>query len=182
MYSEAQSRIRQWTETIERTQDQPYLDRARMLAQGGNLNAAINTIQSIASSGRSLSGEARNNIRNWQGQIRARENWARAQQVAGGGTPEALSQAIAIANRVPRSSTLRMDVNLAVNQWSQQLLSIANSQSNSNLARAIETARLIPRGSSAYNTAQQQIKNWEQLLNPEPPPFEPIVPIVESSF
>jgi hypothetical protein len=182
LYSEAQSRIRQWTETIERTQDQPYLDRARMLAQGGNLNAAINTIQSIASSGRSLSGEARNNIRNWQGQIRARENWARAQQVAGGGTPEALSQAIAIANRVPRSSTLRMDVNLAVNQWSQQLLSIANSQSNSNLARAIETARLIPRGSSAYNTAQQQIKNWQQLLNPEPPPFEPIVPIVESSF
>jgi len=182
LYSEAQRRIRQWTATIERIQDQPYLDRARMLAQGGNLNAAINTIQPIASSRRSLSGEARNEISNWQRQIRARENWTRAQQVAGAGTPEALSQAIAIANRVPRSSTLRMDVNFAVNQWSQQLLTIANSQSNSNLARAIETARLIPRGSSAYNAAQQQIKNWQQLLNPEPPPFEPIVPIVESSF
>jgi hypothetical protein len=182
LYSEAQRRIRQWTATIERIQDQPYLDRARMLAQGGNLNAAINTIQPIASSRRSLSGEARNEISNWQRQIRARENWTRAQQVAGAGTPEALSQAIAIANRVPRSSTLRMDVNFAVNQWSQQLLTIANSQSNSNLPRAIETARLIPRGSSAYNAAQQQIKNWQQLLNPEPPPFEPIVPIVESSF
>lgn len=182
LYSEAQRRIRQWTATIERIQDQPYLDRARMLAQSGNLTAAINTIQPIASSRRSLSGEARNEISNWQRQIRARENWTRAQQVAGAGTPEALSQAIAIANRVPRSSTLRMDVNFAINQWSQQLLTIANSQSNSDLARAIETAKLIPRGSSAYNTAQQQIKNWEQLLNPEPPPFEPIVPIVESSF
>lgn len=182
LYSEAQRRIREWTATIERIQDQPYLDRARMLARGGNFSDAINTIQPIASSRRSLSGEARNEISNWQRQIRARENWARAQQVAGAGTPEALSQAIAIANRVPRSSTLRMDVNFAVNQWSQQLLTIANSQSNSNLARAIETARLIPRGSSAYNTAQQQIKNWQQLLNPEPPPFEPIVPIVESSF
>lgn len=182
LYAEAQRRIRQWTGTIERTQDQPYLDQARILAQSGNLNAAINKIQPIASSRRSLSGEARNEISNWQRQIRARENWTRAQQVAGAGTPDALSQAIAIANRVPRSSTLRMDVNFAINQWSQQLLTIANSQSNSDLARAIETAKLIPRGSSAYNTAQQQIKNWEQLLNPEPPPFEPIVPIVESSF
>ena len=182
LYAEAQRRIRQWTATIERMQDQPYLDQARMLAQRGNLTAAINTIQPIASSRRSLSGEARKDISNWQGQIRARENWTRAQQVAGAGTPDALSQAIAIANRVPRSSTLRMDVNFAINQWSQQLLSIANSQSNSNLARAIETAKLIPRGSSAYNTAQQQIKNWQQLLNPEPPPFEAIVPIVESSF
>ena len=45
---------------------------------------------------------------------------------------------------------LRMDVNIAIDQWSQQLLQIARSQSESDLAKGIEIAQLIPRGSAAY--------------------------------
>ncbi|MDP5339004.1 MAG: chromosome segregation ATPase, partial [Nodularia sp. (in: cyanobacteria)] len=58
LYSEAQRKISTWTATVQRIQDQPYLDQARMLARGGDLTAAINTLQPIVSSGRSLAGEA----------------------------------------------------------------------------------------------------------------------------
>ncbi|KZL50773.1 chromosome segregation ATPase [Nodularia spumigena CENA596] len=182
LYSEAQNKINGWTATVERIQDQPYLDQARMLARSGDLNAAINTIQPIASSGRSLSSTATKAIEDWRGQIRARENWNRARAVAVAGTPEALSQAIGIAQRVPRNSTLRMDVNIAINQWSQQLFDIARSQGDFNIVRAIETAKLIPRSSSVYSRAQQQIENWQSFLNPpepEPPVIQPTVPIIE---
>ncbi|MDB9372722.1 chromosome segregation ATPase [Nodularia sphaerocarpa] len=179
LYSEAQSKINAWTATVQRIQDQPYLDQARMLARSGDLTAAINTAQSIASSRRSLSGEARKSIDDWQGQIRARENWTRAREVAAASTPEALSQAIGLADRVPRSSTLRMDVNIAINQWSQRLFDIARSQGEVNMLRGIEIAKLIPRSSSVYSRAQQQIKDWQSFLNPQPQELEPIVPIVE---
>ncbi len=179
LYSEAQRKISTWTATVQRIQDQPYLDQARMMARNGDLTGAINTVQPIVSSGRSLAGEARKAIDDWQGQIRARENWGRATQVAAASTPEALSQAIGLADRVPRNSTLRMDANIAINQWSQQLLDIARSQASVNIPRAIETANLIPRSSSVYSTAQQQIQNWQYVLNPEPQQIEPILPIGE---
>ncbi|GAX36501.1 chromosome segregation ATPase [Nodularia sp. NIES-3585] len=179
LYSEAQRKISTWTATVQRIQDQPYLDQARMLARGGDLTAAINTVQPIVSSGRSLAGEARKAINDWQGQIRARENWSSAREMAAASTPEALSQAIGLADRVPRNSTLRMDANIAINQWSQQLLDIARSQGEVNIPSAIETAKLIPRSSSVYSAAQQQIQNWQYVLNPEPEVFEPILPIIE---
>ncbi|WP_414529003.1 chromosome segregation ATPase [Nodularia chucula] len=180
LHSEAQKKINDWTATVQRIQDQPYLDQARMLARSGDLNAAINTAQPIASSRRALSGAANQAIQDWQGQLRARENWNRAREVAVAGTPEALSQAIGIAERIPRNSTLRMDANIAVNQWSQQLFDIARSQGDVNILRAIETAKLIPQSSSVYSRAQQQIQNWQSFLNPPAPiEIQPILPIGE---
>ncbi|NDJ21240.1 chromosome segregation ATPase [Nostoc sp. B(2019)] len=182
LYPEARRKIRNWTAKIQQIQDQPYLDQARELAQGGNLPAAISTAQQIASSGRALSGEAQAAIDDWQGQIRAKENWQRAQEVANAGTPEALVEAIRLADRVSNSSILRMDVNFAIDQWSQQLLEIARSLGQSDIARGIETAKLVPRGSAAYATAQEQIKTWRQFLNPEPQPeseqFQPSTPTI----
>jgi hypothetical protein len=180
LYPEARRRIRTWVGRVERIQDQPYLDQARDLAQTGDLAAAINAARPIASSGRSLSGEAQAAIAEWEAQIRARENWRRAREVAIAGTPEALLQAIRLADNVPNSSILRMDANIAIDQWSQQILDIARSQGSSDIARAIETARLVPRSSSAYSAAQEQIKIWQQLLNPEPPQqFQPSTVINE---
>ncbi|MBD2438639.1 chromosome segregation ATPase [Nostoc sp. FACHB-110] len=170
LYPEARRKINNWTAKVQRIQDQPYLDRARDLAQTGDLAAAINAAQTIASSGRSLSGEAQAAIDDWQGQIRARENWKKAREVAAVGTPDALVEAIRLADKVPSRSILRLDANVGIDQWSQQLLDLARSQSNTNLNQAIQTAQLIPRGTSAYNTAQDQIRTWQQFLNPQPEP------------
>ncbi|MBW4450196.1 MAG: chromosome segregation ATPase [Spirirestis rafaelensis WJT71-NPBG6] len=170
LYPEARRKIRTWTAKIQRIQDQPYLDQARDIARSGDLASAIKAAEQIASSGRALSGEAQASIDDWRGQIRARENWRKAREVALVGTPEALSEAIQLADRVPSRSLLRNDVNPAIDQWSLQLLDIARSQSESDITQGIETAKLIPQGSAAYSAAREQIRNWRELLKPEPEP------------
>ena len=170
LYPEAQKKVRTWVGKIQRIQDQPYLDQAQELAQSGNLTAAIAAAQQIASSGRALSGEAQAAINDWEGQIRTKENWKKAQEVGATGTPEALVEAIRLADRVSNNSILRMDANQAIDQWSQQLLEIARSQGQSDIARGIDIAKSIPRGSAAYSPAQEQIKAWQQFLNPQPSP------------
>jgi hypothetical protein len=177
LYPEARKKIRLWTAKIERIQDQPYLDQAKALADSGNLTTAIGEAKKIASSGRALSDEAQTSIDNWQDQLRAQESWQKARQVAVTGTPEALVQAIQLANRVSNRNTLRLDVNIAIDQWSQQLLQMARSQSEVDVAKAIDTANLIPRGSSAYTDAQEQIRTWRQFTTPKPP----LSPSVEST-
>ncbi|HLP91711.1 MAG TPA: chromosome segregation ATPase [Nostocaceae cyanobacterium] len=169
LYPEARRRIRQWQGTIQRVQDQPYLDQARTLADTGDLRAAINAAKPIANSGRALSTEAQTAIDGWQEQINARENWQKARQVAAGGTPEALVEAIRIADRVSTRNVLRMDVNIAIDQWSQQILQIARNQSSSDLNRAISIAELVPRDSGTYRESQAQIRTWKQFLNPPEP-------------
>jgi hypothetical protein len=166
LYREAQSRIRNWTNRIQRTEDQPILDEARFLASNGNLPAAIAAAQRIAP-GRALSGEAQAAINDWQGQIRARQNWQEARTTALQGTPEALAQAIRLANRVPRTSPLRANVNPAIAQWSQQLFNLALSRGQYDIPGGIAIARRIPPGTDAYRAAQQQIIAWEKFLNPE---------------
>ena len=177
LYPEARKKMRLWTAKIERIQDQPYLDQAKALADSGNLTTAISEAQKIASSGRALSGEAQSSIDTWQDQIRAKDSWQKAKQVAVTGTPEALSEAIQLANRVSSRNSLRLDVNIAIDQWSQQLLEMARSQSEVDVAKAIDTAKLIPRGSSAYTDSREQIRTWRQLMIPKSPPS----PSVEST-
>jgi hypothetical protein len=169
LYPEARKKMRLWTAKIERIQDQPYLDQAKALADSGNLASAINQAQKIVASGRALSSEAQTAIDTWQDQIRSKESWQKAKQVAVAGTPEALVQAIKLANRVSDRNILRLDVNIAIDQWSQQLLQMARSQSEVDVARAIDTAKLIPRGSSAYTDAQEQIRTWRQFMMPKSP-------------
>ena len=166
LYRRAQRRIRTWTGKIEQIQDQPYLDQARSLASSGNLPAAITAAEQIQP-GRALSSQAQATIDDWKGQIKARENWQMARKVALQGTPDALTEAINLADRVPRTSPLRTDVNVAINQWSNQMLSIAQSHAEYDIPGGIEIARQIPRGTDAYNTAQEQIALWQKFLSPQ---------------
>ncbi|MDJ0733663.1 MAG: chromosome segregation ATPase [Nostocaceae cyanobacterium] len=167
LYREARRKIATWTNKIQRIQDLPYLEQARSLARSGDLNSAIATAQQI-SNGRALSREAKKSINQWQEEINAKGNWSKARQIALAGTPNALAEAMRVANRVPRSNVLRIDANIAIDQWSQQLLQIARSQGESNMSRAIKTAKLIPRGSVAYSEAREQIRTWQRFLKPLP--------------
>lgn len=181
LYSQARQKIRQWTAKVESIQDQPYLEQATALADSGNLQEAVKTAQKIAVSGRALSKQAQTAVDTWQEQINARQNWQKAQQVALAGTPEALSQAIKLANRVSSRNVLRLDVNIAIDQWSQQLLNMARSQSEVDIAQAIDTAKLVPPGSSAYRDAQQEIQNWRQFMIPKSPSSPSFQPSLEAT-
>ncbi len=172
LYSQARSKIRTWRQLIERIEDRPLLDEARSLASAGNLPLAIETAGQIKT-GRSLSGEARSAINDWEGQINARVNWQQARQIAVQGTPEALVRAIRVANRIPNSSPLRYDANLTIAEWSNRILSIAQDRGQSDIPGAIEVAKLVPLGTEAYPGAQDQIATWERFLNPPKPAPEP---------
>jgi hypothetical protein len=179
LYPEARRKIRQWTAKIQRIQDQPILDQARALADSGDLAGAISAARKLAASGRSLADEAQTALDGWQEEINAKDNWNQAQQIAASGTPEALAQAIRLADRVSERNVLRMDVNVAIDQWSQQLLQMARSQSEVDLVSAIETAKLVPRSSSAYSDAQAQIRSWRELMRPtiQPTPSSEPTPV-----
>ncbi|HBB30775.1 MAG TPA: chromosome segregation ATPase [Cyanobacteria bacterium UBA8803] len=169
LYQEAQTKIREWTSAIQRMQDQPYLDQARTLANSGNIPNAISAAQQIKP-GRTLYGEAQNNIRRWQIEIEGQQRLQEAYQAANPGTPEALSSAIRTARQVPSGAKVRGDALTAANRWSYQLLSLAQDRSSFNVAEAIAIAKMIPSGTEAYEAAQQQIQAWQRSLEPVPVP------------
>ncbi len=146
--SEARRKIRSWRQLIEQIEDRPLLDEARSLASIGNLPLAIS---------------------DWEGQINARVNWQESRAIALQGTPESLVKAIAVANRIPNSSPLRYDANLAIAQWSNRILNIAQERGQSDISGAIAIAKLVPLGTEAYPGAQDQIATWERFVNPPAP-------------
>nr|WP_290227349.1 chromosome segregation ATPase [Trichocoleus desertorum] len=169
LYREAQDKIGQWTREIQRQQDQPYLDQARAFASAGDLPSAIATAEQITSN-RSLYGEAQDEIRSWRGQIQAEQNWQEAQSLATAATPDALAAAIQKADQIPASSSLRVDAEAAINQWSQSILVLAQNQANYNLPSAIAIAQKVPPRTEAYAPAQLQIGEWRKALQPPEPP------------
>lgn len=183
LHREAQEKIGQWNGTIQRLEDQPYLDQARTLANSGNLPAAITAAGQIQS-GRVLHSEAQSNIQRWQTEIQGQQRLQEAYQTATPGSPEAISAAIRLARQVPNSVRVRGDAVSAVNRWSYQLLSMANDRSGFNVTDAIAIAKMIPSGTEAYEAAQLQIQAWERSLEPPPPslqlpPYRPEAEITE---
>ncbi|MEM1394957.1 MAG: hypothetical protein AAGG00_17035 [Cyanobacteria bacterium P01_H01_bin.150] len=165
LYQEAQKKINRWTEKLQRSQDQPILDNAQILALSGNIEQAIATAREIRP-GRILYNQARGKIQEWQTQLDAKRNLENARQVASGATPDAYVTAISLAQQVPSSSSRQLEASQLINQWSQQILSIAMDVVNRDVPQAISIARKIPRNSLAYNSAQSQISIWQSWLTP----------------
>ncbi len=172
LYASSQLKIKQWTADIQRSEDGPILEQAESLANSGDLRAAVSMAQRIAS-GRAMSAQSQARIRDWQSQLQASANLAAAQKLAATGTPESLLGAIQAAARVPKSSPLRSQAQSAIDNWSSQLLEVAQSVATSDLRRAIAIAKVIPTGTSTYSSAQNAIQQWEQQLNPTVIPTVP---------
>lgn len=167
LYREAQSRIRQWTEQSQRREDQPYLDQAQALANSGNISSAIDSAHQIRP-GRALYDDAQAKIRGWQREITARQQLQSAQDMASSGTPEALASAIRLARQVSQSSSVADDAREASNNWSYQLLAIAQKQADANnIPKAIAIAKTIPPRTNAYESAQMQIQAWQKSNQPQ---------------
>ncbi len=169
LYQEAQGKIQKWTAQIQQIQDQPILDQARQYASSGDLRTAVNVAQQIQS-GRSLYDAAQSDMRKWREQIQAETVQAQSQQImqqayglANSGSPNALANAIQLANGIPASSSLKSEANNAVNQWSQQLLQVAKTQAGGDVQGAISLAERIPSKATAYTEAQQLIQSWKRL-------------------
>jgi hypothetical protein len=174
LYREAQEKILQWRSIIEEQEDRPFLDQALTLANGKDYAAAIEAARQIRR-GRALYGEARSNVRRWQGEIQAQKDFQEAVLIAEARTPDALIAAINVLRKIPSSSDVGIQSTQALNRWSYQLLTIAKDLANkASIQEAIELAKMIPNESSAYESARAQIRVWQQSLEPAPlPPVEP---------
>jgi soluble cytochrome b562 len=169
LYTQAQEKSKQWTAEIQRAQDAPILQQAQSLAATGDLRAAIAMAQRIGD-GRAMSAQREELVSDWQAQLQAANNLAAAQRLAETGTPESLLGAIRAAARVPKSSALRAQARLAMDNWGNQMLEVAQSTATSDLRRAIAIAKAIPSNTSSYGAAQNLIQQWQQQLNPPASP------------
>lgn len=160
--NEAQSEIDQWSSRLERTQDQPYLDQARQLARQGNLGEAIAVAQQIGPD-RALYDEAQAEIQQWRGQYQGQDQLQQAYRAASMQTPAMLVAAIEIAEQIPSNSATRSEADRMIDQWSYQILQLAEAQASFNLSEAIEIAERVPANTAAYGAAQRNIQTWRQL-------------------
>ncbi|PSB04919.1 hypothetical protein C7B76_31925, partial [filamentous cyanobacterium CCP2] len=120
----AQGQIATWQKQIETIEDKPFLDRARLLADEGNLQEAIVAAQNIAP-GRALYSEAQAAIYDWQAQIiwnaqlaEDRPILSRARSLATDGD---LSGAIRVASQIGSGRPLYREAQEAIAGWQAQL-------------------------------------------------------------
>lgn len=168
LYPEARARIRDWTAQVQEMQDRPILDRARQLALSGNLPAAIQTVESIAS-GRALSREAQTDLRDWRTQVQGQTQLQQAYQAASSNTIAGLVSSIRIASQVSANSSARPEADRLIDASSQALLQTAQAQAQLDLSSAIDIAENIPSRSSAYDSAQSLIQEWRSRQAPAVP-------------
>ncbi|MGL6281694.1 MAG: hypothetical protein ACRC2J_04745, partial [Microcoleaceae cyanobacterium] len=164
LYEDAQRKISDWNQRVEKYQDQPILDNAQQLALTGNYSQAISLAETITP-GRSLYQSARDNVRNWQQQLESDRSLTNARQVASGNTLDSYVTAITLASKIPSSNPKSWEAQQAINEWSQNILTLAMAEVNNDLSRAIAIARQVPLGSGAYAAAQSQISQWQNQLN-----------------
>jgi soluble cytochrome b562 len=165
LYSEAQDEVDGWNDRLESSEDQPRLDRARSLAQQGDLSGAIATANQIPAN-RNLYNEAQDEIQSWQNQTAGQQRMQQAYELAKVGTQSTLLSAIQIADQVPSDSAARTEANRMIGEWSYDLLQIAENRAFNNPSGAIAVAESIPPNTPAYDAAQARIQTWRQQLNP----------------
>ena len=173
LYDQADQLIRDWTARIQRSQDQPLLDRARQFANQGNLRAAIDAASQIGD-GRALSREAQADIRDWtqrSEQVEDHPYLERARQLAAQGD---LSAAIATAEQIREGRSLYDDAQADIRTWRnqsdgqdrmQQAYSAARVSTPPMLLSAIQIADQVPANSPQRSEADRMIEQWSfQIL------------------
>ncbi|MDG2989916.1 hypothetical protein L3556_03055 [Candidatus Synechococcus calcipolaris G9] len=186
---QVQRQLNQWQRQAKTLEDQPLLDRADQLASlGGDqaLEEARQLLRQIRS-GRPLYDEAQARLDRLEpvtstlvtadprddpmfhlpgveiadGPPQDQARLSQAYRRARGGTPEALSQAILIANDVPMMSPLRFQANELIDQWGELILTQARFYGERDSSQAIATAQLIPPHHRLYPEAQNLIQGWQ---------------------
>jgi len=173
LHPQAQGLVRQWSDAIQRAEDQPILDRAWALAQSDRLEEAIATASQVAP-GRVLHSQAQGLVNRWRVEVQAARDIERAYQVAASGSPWALAQAIQFADKVPANTPYSNRSRQAIEDWSRQIFELARQESATDLSAAIQIANLVPSNSQIHQSARQQVAAWQNLLNPPAPTAAPV--------
>lgn len=170
---EAANQIAVWQSDIQRIQDQPLLDRARLLANNGNLVEAIDVAGRI-SSGRTLYDEAQAEVATWTAQIQRSQDQPLldlARQYARQGN---LAQAINVAEQISTERVLYEEAQTEIETWRgqfserdrlQQAYNSASVGTPAMLLSAIQMANEVPTNDSVRAEANRMIGQWSwQIL------------------
>jgi soluble cytochrome b562 len=170
--SDADQKISEWSDRIHRVQDQPRLDRARQLANQGDLAGAIATANQIGS-GRSLYSEAQDEIDGWNNRLESSEDQPRLDRARSLASQGDLAGAIATANQIPTNRNLYNEAQNEIQSWQnqtagqqrmQQAYELARVGTQSTLLSAIQVADQVPSDSAARTEANRMIGEWSYDL------------------
>ena len=167
LHSEARKLASGWKANIETEEDQPILQQAIALSQVGDYERAIEIASSIGKN-RALSGEALKKIRSWRDEINAEKFLSDAQYLARQNTPESLAKAIRTVRQIAPKSSLGYQVVPSVNEWSNEIVNLAERAARRSIQEGIAIAKIVPVGTIAHPEAQSLIAEWKKSLNPLP--------------
>jgi hypothetical protein len=170
---EADTQIAVWRGEIQRIQDQPLLNRARLLANNGNLVEAIDVAGRITS-GRTLYDEAQTDIATWSTQMQRSQDQPvldLARQYARQGN---LAQAISVAEQISTERVLYDEAQSEIQTWRgqfserdrlQQAYNSASAGTPTMLLNAIQLANEVPANDAVRAEANRMISQWSwQIL------------------
>ncbi|BAZ09442.1 hypothetical protein NIES4071_12500 [Calothrix sp. NIES-4071] len=75
-----------------------------------------------------------------------------------------LSEAIQLVNTIPQDSPLRSNADKLIERWSQAIMHLSQKAFHAgDINKAVEITQDIPDNHSSYQTASQQVKQWQSI-------------------
>jgi hypothetical protein len=175
----AQTLVAQWSDGIQRIEDQPILDQAIALAKAGDLNAAIQTADKIGSN-RALYRDAQARAGEWIAQIQAVEDRPILNEADALASEGRLSEAIARASDIGGNRAMYGEAQSRISDWAERRRQIRAASE----PPAAERSTSRTEDSEPESAPEQSdtpapqppppLGNEPPLQNGSPPPLEPL--------
>ncbi|AFZ13545.1 hypothetical protein Cri9333_2689 [Crinalium epipsammum PCC 9333] len=172
LYQQAQGKVQDWAQQVQRMQDQPVLDQAETQASLGNLSKAISVAQQIRP-GRLLYGEAKDKVRRWLDQLQRSQDQPVLDQAQSQANAGNLNDAVVTAQQIKSGRALSRVATTKIRSWQTQLQAeqnlnsayqLANNSTPESLAAAIQAARQVPTASKLRAEANDAANRWSNQL------------------
>jgi uncharacterized caspase-like protein len=153
-YNQAQADIQRWSQVI--------LDLAEGRAASGDLDGAISAARLVPEDQGEIWGQAQADIQQWEQRRVNQQLLQEAQSLLQPDQATSFQDAIALAQQIPPDYPESVIAQERIDQWSRDILAIARARAAAGqIPGAISAAGLVPPGTSAYDQAQEEIRQWQ---------------------
>ncbi|HHP7245924.1 MAG TPA: caspase family protein [Elainellaceae cyanobacterium] len=161
LYEQAQQHIQRWSGVI--------LDLAKARANAGNYAGAIAAARLIPPEQTEIYEAAQQSIQDWQPvvdqQTVNQQVIQDARAMLQPGQASSYSRAISKLRTIQENQPSYAEAQRLIEAWSQDILTLARDRAAwGSLYNAIDTAALVPQGTSAYAPARDDIEQWRSQL------------------